>query len=116
MIRISCRGWLFGAATGRSSLCRTAERTLGELISVAVSHCFDLTPPGAHAPRITIDDLVVCRERWTFAATEPDFADTTNESTRYLRGQGVGERAMDCRGMLFDAETTGEREADTTRT
>ena len=61
--------------------------TLGDLISVLISHCFDLTPLGAHAPRITIDDLVVCRERWTFAATEPVFADTTDESARYLQAR-----------------------------
>jgi len=69
----------------------TFERGLlevvGDLISVTTSNCFDLAPPGAHAPRVTIDDLVVSRERWTLAATDPAFADTTDESARYLQAR-----------------------------
>jgi Lantibiotic dehydratase, N terminus len=49
--------------------------------------CFSLVPPGAHAPRVTIDDLVVSRETWTLAATDPAFADTADESARYLRAR-----------------------------
>jgi hypothetical protein len=44
-------------------------------------------PLRAHTPRVTIDDLVVSRERWTFAATDPPFADTADESTRYLQAR-----------------------------
>ncbi len=69
----------------------TFERGLlevvGDLISVTTSNCFDLAPPGAHAPRVTIDDLVVSRERWTLAATDPAFADTADESARYLQAR-----------------------------
>ena len=69
----------------------TFERGLlevvGDLISVTMSHCFDLVPPGAHAPRVTIDDLVVSRERWTFAAADLAFAETAEESARYLQAR-----------------------------
>jgi hypothetical protein len=41
-------------------------------------------PPGAYVPRVTIDDLVVNRETWRLAATEPGFAGTADESIRYL--------------------------------
>jgi amino acid adenylation domain-containing protein len=69
----------------------TFERDLlevvGDLISGAIMNSFDLVPPGAHTPRVTIDDLVVSRERWTLAATDPAFADTADESTRYLQAR-----------------------------
>ncbi len=69
----------------------TFERDLlevvGDLIVALMSHCLEIMPPSAHTPRITIDDLVVSRERWTFAATDPAFADTTDESARYLQAR-----------------------------
>jgi amino acid adenylation domain-containing protein len=70
----------------------TFERSLLEVVAdlvgvVSISHCFDLVPPGAHAPRVTVDDLVVSRERWTLAATDAAFADTTDESARYLQAR-----------------------------
>jgi len=69
----------------------TFERGLlevvGDVISVTMSHCFELLPRSAHTPRVTIDDLVVSRERWTFAATDPGFADTTDQSARYLQAR-----------------------------
>ena len=69
----------------------TFERGLlevvGDLASTTISHCFDLVPPGQHAPRVTIDDLVVSRETWRLAATEPAFADIADESARYLRAR-----------------------------
>ena len=69
----------------------TVERGLlevvGDLISMTAANCFGVVPPGAHVPRVTIDDLVVSRETWRFAATEPAFADTTDESARYLQAR-----------------------------
>ena len=44
-------------------------------------------PSCPHTPRVTIDDLVVSREKWTLAATEPAFADTLDESARYLQAR-----------------------------
>jgi len=69
----------------------TFERGLlevvGDLIGTTASNCFDLVPPGAHVPRVAIDDLVVSRETWRLAATEPTFADTADESARYLQAR-----------------------------
>jgi amino acid adenylation domain-containing protein len=69
----------------------TFERPLlevvGDLISTTISHCFDMVPPGPHAPRVSIDDLVVSRERWALPATAAPFADTKDESTRYLQAR-----------------------------
>ena len=60
---------------------------VGSLISVMMSQAFDPMPTGPHTPRVTIDDLVVSREKWTLAATEPAFADTLDESARYLQAR-----------------------------
>jgi acyl carrier protein len=69
----------------------TLERDLldvtGDLISTAVSHYLDLVPPGAYVPRITIDDLVVSRERWTFPIDDHPITAVTGESDRYLRAR-----------------------------
>jgi hypothetical protein len=69
----------------------TVERglleTVGDLISANASNCFDLVPPGAHAPRVTIDDLVVSRETWRLDAAAATFAGTTDESARYLQAR-----------------------------
>ena len=60
---------------------------VGDLLSAQVAHAFLLTPPGAHAPRVTVDDLVVSRESWTLATGEPGFDAVTDESARYLRAR-----------------------------
>jgi amino acid adenylation domain-containing protein len=60
---------------------------LADVITATISNSFDLVPPGPHTPRVTIDDLVVSRERWTFAATDLAFADTVDESARYLQAR-----------------------------
>ena len=60
---------------------------IGDVVSGAISNSFDLVPPGPYTPRVTIDDLVVGRERWTLAATDATFADTADESTRYRQAR-----------------------------
>ena len=69
----------------------TVERGLlevvGDLVSANAANCFDLVPQGAHAPRVTIDDLVVSRETWRLAVTDAAFAGTTDESARYLQAR-----------------------------
>jgi hypothetical protein len=69
----------------------TFERDLfevvGDLVATVLAQCFELVGPGEHRPRVTIDDLVVSREKWTFAATDVTFADSTDERARYLRAR-----------------------------
>ena len=89
----------------------TFERGLlevvGDLIGATSSNCFDLVPPGAHVPRVTIDDLVVSRETWRLAATEPAFAGTGRRERPLSAGEGVGgaPRPAAARVLRF----TGER-------
>ncbi len=69
----------------------TLERGLlevvGDLISMKTAGSFGLMAPARHVPRVTIDDLVISRERWTLPVAEPGFAGDTDESARYLRAR-----------------------------
>ncbi len=80
---------------------------LGDLISGAISNSFGLTQPGAHTPRVSIGDLVVSRESWTFAAAAPAFAGTAAESTRYLQARAWAASLRLPRHVF--ARFTGER-------
>ena len=64
---------------------RALLEVVGDVIATTMTHCLEILPPSAHTPRVTIDDLVVSREKWTFAATDPALADITDERARYLR-------------------------------
>jgi amino acid adenylation domain-containing protein len=66
---------------------RDVLEVIGDLVSSNAANNFDPMPSGAHVPRITIDDLVVSREAWRLAATEPTFAGTAEESARYLQAR-----------------------------
>jgi hypothetical protein len=69
----------------------TLERALGavvgDLIGAMLANRYDVTPPGPHTPRVAIDNLVVSREKWTFPAADPAFADIRDESARYARAR-----------------------------
>lgn len=41
-------------------------------------------PAAPHQPRVTVDDVVVARERWSFAAAELDFVAIQEAATRFL--------------------------------
>jgi hypothetical protein len=58
---------------------------LGEMMSVTIANHFDYMSPDTHAPRVTIDNLVVSREKWALPVAELAFATDTDESARYLR-------------------------------
>ncbi|HST50124.1 amino acid adenylation domain-containing protein [Jatrophihabitans sp.] len=60
---------------------------VGDLLSAVVVQTFHPLPRGTHAPRVSIDDLVVSRESWTLPAGEPPFADTADERLRYARAR-----------------------------
>ena len=66
---------------------RGVLEVVGDLVSLAMSHCFDPMSPGPHRPRVTIDDLVLGRESWTLRAADAPFAGTTDEGARYLQAR-----------------------------
>jgi acyl carrier protein len=80
---------------------------VGDLLSAGLSHTFHLLPRDAHTPRVTIDELVISRESWTFPATEPDFATIADERARYLRAR-AWERSHNLPRHVF-LRFTGER-------
>ena len=65
----------------------------------SLSH-FNLLPPLPHAPRITIDKLVVSRERWTFTPDELAFAHGEVATERYLEMRRWAQR-HDLPRLLF---------------
>jgi amino acid adenylation domain-containing protein len=80
---------------------------VGDLLSAVLVQSFHPVPRGAHSPRITIDDLVIGREAWSFAATEPPFADTVDEQVRYAQARAWTARHDLPRHVFL--RTTGER-------
>jgi hypothetical protein len=80
---------------------------VGDLITAVLVQTFHPVPRAAHSPRIAIDDLVIGRESWTFAATKPPFADTADEQVRYLQARAWA-LGHDLPRHVF-LRTTGER-------
>ena len=69
-------------------------------ISAAALNAFKPVGRGAHAPRITIDRLVIARESWTFPAADLSWASARSEADRFLAARawrlerGLPERAF----------------------
>lgn len=61
-----------------------ALETIGEGLSTIVVNAMKILPRGRHTPRVTIDRLVVCRESWSFLASELSFAEVKDEAARFL--------------------------------
>jgi len=57
---------------------------MGTQLSVATVNAFDVLPPTDPGPRVTIDRLVVRRERWKLSAAELAFAHIESEPDRFL--------------------------------
>ncbi|MPZ79309.1 MAG: lantibiotic dehydratase [Actinophytocola sp.] len=55
-----------------------------QLIAMHAVDAFKLTSPTAHAPRITVDRMVVNRETWRTTAGETELAEVTGERERFL--------------------------------
>ena len=78
----------------------TLERGLldivGDLISTMISSSFNLMTPVPHAPRVTIDNLVVSREKWTLPVARPSPPAPTRAPGTC--GPGHGRQVTGCRG------------------
>lgn len=55
----------------------------GDIIAAGLSQLFAVLPAATHQPRVTIDSLVVSRERWSFTAADLPFAATRQEALRF---------------------------------
>jgi hypothetical protein len=56
---------------------------LDTYLTAEISSRFELMPSLPHLPRISIDDLVICRERWTFPAHEVTFASVARGASQF---------------------------------
>ncbi|OLT24612.1 hypothetical protein BJF83_06405 [Nocardiopsis sp. CNR-923] len=59
-----------------------------EMLMGMVIDRFQLFADRPHMPRVSIDDLVVARESWRWAATDLGFAAETREADRFVRARG----------------------------
>lgn len=64
----------------------------GGLITHCVINVFDLLPPMPCRPRVTIDDVVVCREGWEIPANEIAFAGLGDDVDRFVECQRWASR------------------------
>lgn len=70
-------------------------QVIGSLLSALAINSFKMLSPLLHAPRITIDKLVVYRESWRFRASSIGFATEKDESARFLAArQWIGEQGI----------------------
>lgn len=60
---------------------------MGEPLTLTTINAFDVLPELAHGPRVSIDRLVVRRERWTLSAAEIEFAKIDSELDRFLEAR-----------------------------
>jgi hypothetical protein len=56
---------------------------IGEIMGEVVTNAFQPAAPAAHQPRITIDRLVLSRERWVFQVADSGWAFVKDEQERY---------------------------------
>lgn len=75
-------GLLMRTRDGRLSF--DALDAIGDALSTLAVDAMKILPPARHNPRVTIDRLVVCRESWSFIASELSFAGEKNEAARFL--------------------------------
>jgi hypothetical protein len=55
-----------------------------DILSFMVNDGFHILPLASHTPRVSVDDLVVCRETWRFDADALQFANEKNPEARFL--------------------------------
>jgi hypothetical protein len=60
---------------------------IGDAMVEVVMNAFQPTAPAAHRPRITIDKLVLSRERWVFQVADTAWAFAKDEPERYYQAR-----------------------------
>ncbi|GAA2669861.1 MULTISPECIES: lantibiotic dehydratase family protein [Actinosynnema] len=59
----------------------------GNALTARIMDRFSLRATGDHSPRVTVDNVVVARETWRFAAGELEFAAEKHEARRFVRAR-----------------------------
>lgn len=60
---------------------------LSDALTAITVNAFQLLPPLPHSPRITLDDVVVARERWTVDVADAAWARINDEAARFWAAQ-----------------------------
>ncbi len=64
---------------------------VGGLLSMQVIDCFRIMAPRRHAPRISVDRLVIQRESWRFSPSDLQFAQCADPADRFLQARKWAE-------------------------
>jgi hypothetical protein len=79
-------GGAMGAARASGgAMALPLSEVVGEALMLQLLQRFDILPPAAHQPRVTVDRVVLARESWRVRACDLEFARITDEATRYRR-------------------------------
>ncbi|WP_437931312.1 lantibiotic dehydratase [Sorangium sp. So ce291] len=74
----------FHARTRDGRLVFHARQFMWLLISLEATRGFSLFAPAPHVPRVTLDDVVIARERWMFTPAEIDAAELATPVDRFV--------------------------------
>ncbi|WP_175409612.1 lantibiotic dehydratase, partial [Streptomyces sp. TRM64462] len=69
-----------------------AVDVFAHVLTTLAMDLFQILPEAPHAPRVTVDRLVVARETWRLGAPGMDFADEKDEARRFVRARRWRER------------------------
>jgi lantibiotic biosynthesis dehydratase-like protein len=75
------------AKTRDGKFCLRALDLVGGLISRQTMDCFRVIAPQRHAPRISLDSLIIKRESWHFSPEEIQFAYCAGAADRFLQAR-----------------------------
>ncbi|WP_437615555.1 lantibiotic dehydratase [Sorangium sp. So ce834] len=83
-LEVVIEGDRFRAQTRDGRLVFHARQFMWLIISLEATRGFSLFAPARHVPRVTIDGLVIARERWMFAPAEIDAAELATPVDRFV--------------------------------
>ena len=75
------------AKTRDGKFCLRALDLVGGLLGRQTMHCFRVIAPKRHAPRISLDSLIIKRESWRFSPEEMQFAYCAGAAERFLQAR-----------------------------
>ncbi|MBW8799886.1 MAG: lantibiotic dehydratase [Streptomyces sp.] len=84
-LEVTARGDRMVVVDVRTGRWWNLTEVVGDLLSATLLNAFAITPPARHRSRVTIDNLVVARELWTFETTELTWSDVGAEGSRFRR-------------------------------
>jgi hypothetical protein len=75
------------AKTRDGKFCLRALDLVGGMLGKQTMDCFRIIAPQRHAPRISLDSLIIKRESWRFSPEEMQFAYCSDAAERFLQAR-----------------------------